>query len=85
MKFTLAYLAFINVASGLIFSYDKLAAKNNRRRISEHSLHLFEILGGAFANLLLMYIIHHKNQKTKYYIWTWLILAAWILIGWLLI
>ena len=78
MKFALICLAGINVFSGLTFSLDKNAAINGRRRVSEQTLHLLEILGGVFMNLLLMYILRHKNRKFSYYMWTWMIMVGWI-------
>jgi len=44
-------------------------------------LHLLEALGGVIANLLLMYTLHHKNRKFSYWIWTWLVLIGWGVIG----
>jgi uncharacterized membrane protein YsdA (DUF1294 family) len=72
------YFAAINLLSGILFAYDKNAAKNNRQRIPERTLHLLEILGGAFANLVLMYTLRHKNKKFSYWVWTWLVLIGWI-------
>ena len=72
------YLIIINITSGILFAYDKNAAKRNRSRIAERKLHIFEMLGGVIANILLIYTLHHKNKKISYWIWTWLIMIAWI-------
>lgn len=72
------YLGSVNVISGLLFAYDKNAANNNRQRIPERTLHLLEILGGVFANLLLMYTLRHKNRKFSYWAWTWVVILGWI-------
>ena len=72
------YLLLINLVSGIIFFTDKQKAKNKKRRISEKTLHLFEFAGGVFANIFLMYIIRHKNKKTKYFIITYIALILWI-------
>jgi len=80
MKCALIYLACINVFSGLIFSIDKQAAIKGRRRIPERTLHLLEVLGGAFANLLLMYTLRHKNRKFSYWFWTWLVMIRWVVV-----
>jgi uncharacterized membrane protein YsdA (DUF1294 family) len=69
---------FINFLSGMIFAYDKKAAIKGRHRIPEKTLHILEILGGVFANILLMYILRHKNRKFSYWIWTWLALIGWL-------
>lgn len=71
------YLALINLISALFFIYDKILASCKRERIREKLLHTFEALGGVYANLILMYLIRHKNKKIKYYKWTWLIFVLW--------
>ena len=80
VKIVLAYLILINLASGITFIFDKVAAMNERKRIPEQTLHFLEMLGGVFANLILMYVIRHKNKKVYYYMWTWLILTLWLFI-----
>jgi len=82
MKFAFAYLIFINVVSGIIFAYDKSASIKKRQRIPELSLHLLELIGGAFANLLLMYTLRHKNHKFSYWVWTWILgIGSFMLFG----
>ncbi len=73
------YVVIINLVSGLIFAYDKYAAKRNKKRLPEQTLHFFEFIGGVFANIFLIYIIRHKNRKFNYWIWTWLIFIGWLL------
>lgn len=80
MKLTIVYFAIISLISGLIFSIDKQAAIKGRRRIPERILHLLEVLGGAFANLLLMYTLRHKNRKFSYWVWTWLVMIGWVVV-----
>ncbi len=74
------YLIITNLISGVVFAYDKRAAIKNRRRIPELTLHLLEILGGALANLLLMYTLRHKNRKFSYWVWTWLVATGWVIL-----
>jgi len=76
MKLITIYFVFINSLSGFIFAYDKNAAIRGRRRIPERTLHILELLGGVFANLLLMYTLHHKNRKFSYWAWTWVIMIG---------
>ncbi|MDR3652932.1 MAG: DUF1294 domain-containing protein [Paludibacter sp.] len=73
------YIGIINLLSGFIFVFDKQASIKGHRRIPEQTLHLLEILGGVFANLLLMYTLRHKNRKFSYWVWTWLIGIGWFL------
>jgi len=72
------WFVFINIISSILFIYDKNAAKSGNRRIPQKTLHLFEVLGGALVNILLMYALRHKNRKFSYFIWTWLFLFAWL-------
>lgn len=74
------YIGIINLISGFIFAFDKQAAIKGRRRIPERTLHILEMLGGVFANLLLMYTLHHKNRKLSYWIWTWLVMIGWVVL-----
>jgi|GEM_PF-893911 len=79
------YFLSINLLSGIIFFIDKKNAINGSRRIPEFTLHLLELFGGVFANIVLMYAIRHKNRKISYWIWTWVIMIGWIMILGLLI
>jgi uncharacterized membrane protein YsdA (DUF1294 family) len=74
------YLLIINFASGILFAYDKQAAISNKRRVPEFKLHLFEILGGVLANIILMYTLRHKSRKFRYWVWTWLIMIVWAIL-----
>ena len=71
------YIVVINIVSGILFATDKYAAIKNHQRIPEKTLHIFEILGGVFVNILLMYTLHHKNKKFKYWGWTWITGIIW--------
>lgn len=71
------YLGIINFISGFFFYIDKKAAIKDRARIPEKTLHLFELIGGVFANIVLIYLIRHKNQKFSYWILTWIIFIGW--------
>jgi len=76
----LIYLGVINLVSGMMFIADKRAAIKNHRRIPERTLHVLEMLGGVFMNLILMYSIHHKNRKFKYYGVAWVVMIGWVVI-----
>jgi len=80
-NFIYIYLIIINITSGIIFAYDKqLSKKKNKRRIPEINLHILELLGGVFANIILMYTLRHKNRKFRYWVWTWLVMILWLII-----
>jgi uncharacterized membrane protein YsdA (DUF1294 family) len=76
--FFIIYLIIINLASGIVFIYDKRVAIKNHRRVPERTLHILEIIGGVFANMVLMYSIHHKNLKFRYYGVTWVVMIGWV-------
>ncbi len=73
----LFYLFAVNIISALIFISDKRKAQKKLRRIPEKTLHIFELLGGVFSILPLMYFIRHKNRKFSYYWFTWLMILLW--------
>lgn len=72
------YLLGINIIAVIIFIYDKIAATRGKRRIPEFTLHLLELLGGVFGIVCTMLLIHHKNKKTSYYIYTIVITITWL-------
>ncbi|NLX62442.1 MAG: DUF1294 domain-containing protein [Tissierellia bacterium] len=60
------YLLIINLITLIVFSLDKLKAKNNKWRISENILLLFSILGGSSGALVAMVLFKHKTNKLKF-------------------
>ncbi|OJJ14279.1 hypothetical protein BKI52_43120 [marine bacterium AO1-C] len=72
------YLIFINILAAFVFRQDKGLAKRKQKRVSEKRLHTFELAGGVFSIVVLMYVLRHKNRKFSYFIWTFLILAGWV-------
>ncbi|MBQ7595200.1 MAG: DUF1294 domain-containing protein [Clostridia bacterium] len=62
------YLAIISIITVIITIYDKSAAKRNKRRVSEASLMLLGLAGGALAELITMKIIRHKTKHPKFMI-----------------
>lgn len=78
MKFSITYLIVINILAIILFCSDKRRATKGKRRIPESILHLFELVGGIFSIVPLMFIIRHKNQKLSYKLVSFTILALWI-------
>jgi uncharacterized membrane protein YsdA (DUF1294 family) len=72
------YLLIVNGISGFLFVSDKIAAIKGKRRISERMQHFLELSGGVFINLILIYLLRHKNKKISYFAITYLIFAIWI-------
>lgn len=81
MKYFFLYILVISLISAVFFVWDKYSAQKDKRRISEYTLHMLELFGGVFVNLILMYAIHHKNKKWQYFSVTWLIFVLWIVGG----
>jgi uncharacterized membrane protein YsdA (DUF1294 family) len=62
-------LALYLVASVLSFgayAFDKSAARHQRRRISERSLHLLGLFGGWPGALIAQRLLHHKSAKASF-------------------
>lgn len=68
MGYLLIYLAVVNVVSCGICCYDKVMAKQGKWRISEKTLLLLSVLGGAVAMYITMCIIRHKTKHNKFMI-----------------
>lgn len=66
--FFLAYLICINICSFILFGIDKKKAVKSQWRISEASLLVVSILGGAIGSLIGMVIFKHKLSKKIFYI-----------------
>lgn len=60
------WLVIISVVAVIVTVYDKIAAKATVRRISEKSLMLIGLSGGALAMLITMLVIRHKTRHIKF-------------------
>lgn len=58
----------LNLATFLLFGFDKLSAQLRRQRISEYVLYLATFLGGSIGTLLAMNLLRHKTRKTSFQI-----------------
>lgn len=66
MLFLGLYLVFINIFSIFMTVFDKTAAINNERRVSEKTLLFIAAIGGGAGMYFTMRIIHHKTRKNKF-------------------
>lgn len=66
MKFLLFYISVMWLASVMMTIYDKIAAIKKGRRVSEKSLLLTGLCGGALAMYLTMLLINHKTRHAKF-------------------
>ncbi|MGZ8984689.1 MAG: DUF1294 domain-containing protein [Methylotenera sp.] len=69
----------------LAYAIDKSAAKNNRWRTKESTLHLFGLAGGWPGALLAQKTLRHKSKKEGFQTVFWVtVLANCFTLGWLL-
>ena len=77
--------AGMSLIAFLAYGLDKSAARTNRWRIQESTLHLFEFLGGWPGALIAQGSFHHKTRKLSFQIAFWLVVAlnlgglAWLI------
>ena len=67
-----------------VYAWDKRRAKRGGRRVPESTLHLLELFGGSVGALIAQRTLRHKNEKFKYQLVFWLIVAIQIttVVGW---
>lgn len=76
----LAIYGVMSVVSFSAMALDKYKASTRAWRIPEKTLHTLELLGGWPGSLLAMRLIRHKNRKQGYYLVTWAIAAAHVVV-----
>ena len=74
-----AWLA-LNVATVLVFAYDKAIAGGARRRVPERTLLTLALLGGSPGALLAMGLFRHKTAKAGFRRAMMLIVAAQVVV-----
>ena len=86
-RFLLLWLGVWGLLALVLFGWDKLMAKLDRRRIPEATLWMTAILGGGVGACLGMWVFHHKTRKGFFHIGLPLLaalqlaLAAWAVLG----
>ena len=61
-----AALAGVNVATFVLYAYDKAVAGRGRLRVPERVLHLGALAGGTLAAFLGMRLLRHKTSKPEF-------------------
>lgn len=74
------YFCIINVLTFLVYGADKRRAKSGKDRISERSLLLLALLGGAGGAWLGMYVFRHKTRHSKFVIGVPVIFTFFVLV-----
>ncbi|WP_336269223.1 DUF1294 domain-containing protein [Vreelandella arctica] len=79
-----AFYAVISMLAYITYAIDKKAAINNRRRVSEKTLHLLGVMGGWPGAFLAQQRLRHKTQKTAFQVTFWLtVIVNLACAGWL--
>jgi len=79
--YLLVYLGVMSVVAVVVTVYDKLAAKANKRRVSEGGLLLLALFGGSVGMYLIMRLINHKTAKDKFMKGLPLMMVVQLLLG----
>ncbi|NOQ94066.1 MAG: DUF1294 domain-containing protein [Methylophaga sp.] len=65
------YIA-LSAITFILYAVDKSAARNNKHRIPERTLHLMSLLGGWPGALLAQQIFRHKTKKQPFRVVFWM-------------
>ena len=76
MKYFYLYLLAINLTAFLVFGWDKLMAKLEKRRVPERTLFLLACLLGSVGAWLGMQVFRHKTKHTSFVVGIPAILVA---------
>ena len=82
--FAAVYLGVLNLATFLIFGFDKAAAADKRPRVPERILLTLAAFGGSPGALLARPVFRHKTRKQPFSAWLALIVfvqAAGVVAG----
>jgi len=71
--FATVYLGVLNLATFVIFGFDKAAAVDRRSRVPERVLLTLAALGGSLGALLARPVFRHKTRKQPFSAWLVLI------------
>ena len=79
------YLIVANIAGFIVCATDKRAAIKHRSRVSERTLFVLALLGGALGVWLSMLVFHHKTRKLRFMLFMPLITAAYAALAFILL
>jgi len=74
------WAAAVSIVCFAAYGVDKSAARRNRRRIAERTLHRLELIGGWPGALLARRVFRHKSRKLSYRVVFALIVAVHLFI-----
>jgi uncharacterized membrane protein YsdA (DUF1294 family) len=61
-----ASLVAVNLATFVLYAYDKFAATSDWLRVPETALHVVALLGGTPAALAAQHLLRHKTLKRSF-------------------
>ena len=67
----LGYYTLLNAITFLVYAKDKWAAKKDRWRTPEKTLHLLSLFGGWLGAMLAHRYLRHKSQKRSFRVVFW--------------
>lgn len=70
------HLPLINLLTFIAYGWDKSAARDNRWRIPERTLHGLALVGGTIGAIVGQKTFRHKTKKASFRLWFWLIFMA---------
>ena len=76
-KLILLYFALVNIASFVLYTFDKYKSRIGGRRTSEKKLFLVSLLGGFVGSTLSMIFFRHKIKKTSFILKHTAIIFVW--------
>ena len=78
--YVISYFLIINFIGFFTMLYDKKLAIKHKFRVSEKSIFVLALLGGALGVYIGMYTFRHKTQKPRFYVGIPIIIVLQILI-----
>ena len=76
--FLLAYLIAINMATFLLYGYDKFISSGDKLRVPELNLQALALLGGSPSALVAQKFFRHKTIKSSFQLVYWSIVLIQI-------
>ena len=80
LSWVLSYLAGVNLATLVLYGWDKWSAIKARLRVPELLLHLLSIVGGTPAAFAAQSAFRHKTVKRSFQVAFWIIAVAQIML-----
>ncbi|MBI4357265.1 MAG: DUF1294 domain-containing protein [Gammaproteobacteria bacterium] len=62
----LLWYTTMSLLTFMVYAFDKEAARKNRHRVREATLHTLELAGGWPGALLAIFLLRHKSAKLSY-------------------